>query len=342
MDDFHHAGYAKVVCAVERPEDLAGRIQACISKMTASDCAPIVLFTYNRPSHTRRTVEALRRNALADASDLIVYSDAPASADQVDGVRETREYIRGIGGFRSVTVVERTANLGLARSIIDGVTTIVNKYGRIIVLEDDLITSPRFLEYMNSALEKYAHEERVMQISGYMFPVELQTIQEAFFLPLTTSWGWATWQRAWQMFDQDAKGYALVKADLALRKRFNLDGAYDYFSMLEDQLAGRVDSWAVRWQLATFLKDGLTLYPRHSLVTNAGFDGSGTHGGMRGPLSLSGARDEFVPMHFPEEIVVGAPWKIVCSRLRARLSWAERIRRWLRTLAHQVYWRRTK
>lgn len=303
-----------------------------IERMSSSKYAPIALFTYNRPQHTRRTIEALQRNRLARESDLIVFSDAPKSDMHADGVRQTREYLRTIDSFRSVRLVERGENLGLARSIIDGVTSVVNEYGRVIVLEDDLVTLPDFLEYMNDALDRYSHEERVMQVSAYMFPLKSDPEEDAFFLPLTTSWGWATWKRAWKSFDQHAKGYTLVKADEALRRRFNLDGAYDYYSMLEDQLAGRIDSWAVRWQLSVFLQGGLVLYPAYSMVINIGFDGSGTHGAMCDPLSRSGARDGFMPRHLPQEIVVGEPWGAVLGALRARLSLRERIRKWLRAL----------
>jgi len=292
--------------------------------------APIVLFVYNRPQHTRRTVEALQKNELAGESDLIIFSDAPKTPEAEIAVREVRKYIWTIAGFRSVSIVERDRNYGLANSVIDGVTTIVNKYGRIIVLEDDLIVTPHFLDFVNRALRKYESEHKVIQVSGYMFPVKIGIGDDAFFLPLTTSWGWATWKRAWQLFDTEAEGYAQVKTDPALRKRFNLDGAYDYFLMLEAQLAGRIDSWAIRWYLATFLFEGLTLYPRESLVTNVGFEGSGTHGLMRGSISRSSAREEFIPESFPDTLSVGASWQTVCSCLRTRPPWIDRARRWLR------------
>lgn len=289
--------------------------------------APIVLFVYNRLTHTHRTVDALLKNGLAKESDLIIYSDAPKKPEAADAVHEVREYIRTITGFHSVSIVERDRNYGLANSIIDGVTSVVNKYGRIIVLEDDLVVTPHFLGFMNRALDRYENESKVIQVSGYMFPVKIDIDEDALFLPLCTSWGWATWQRAWQLFDPDAKGYAKLKAAPALRNRFNLDGAYDYYSMLKAQLEGRVDSWAIRWYLATFLFEGLTLYPRQSLVTNAGFDGSGTHGIMRGLLSRSGASVEFAPKIFPEMVGVGASWQMVCNGLRAGLSWIDRARR---------------
>lgn len=240
-------------------------------------CAPIALFVYSRPDHTRRAVEALKRNELAADSELTIFSDGPKSGAQIESVNEVRRYIRGITGFKSVTVVERPQNLGLARSVIDGVTSLVNEHGRVIVLEDDLLTSPYFLTYMNEALEKYKNSEQVMQISGYMFPVEIGTNKDALFLPFTTSWGWATWRRAWQHFDASAGGYANLKNDRAKRMAFDLEDSYPYFKMLESQLRGEIDSWAIRWWLSVFLCNGLVLYPCQSLVENIGFDGSGTH-----------------------------------------------------------------
>jgi len=238
--------------------------------------APIALFVYNRPDHTRLTVEALKKNILAQQSDLLVYSDAPRSENQAAAVIEVRLYLRQITGFRTVTIVERQENMGLARSIIDGVTAIVNKYGRIIVLEDDLVTSPYFLTYMNDALEKYAAVDRVVSIHGYVYPVE-RPLPETFFLPGADCWGWATWQRGWDCFNGDGK---LLLAELKRRKlarAFDYNGAYQFSRMLEDQIKGKNNSWAIRWYASSFLADKLTLYPGTSLVHNIGNDNSGTH-----------------------------------------------------------------
>lgn len=300
--------------------------------------APIVLFVYSRPEHTRMTVEALLKNALASKSDLIIYSDAPKTFEAVVAVRDVRNYIRTINGFKTVTLVERDRNWGLANSVIDGVTSVVNERGRIIVLEDDLVVTPHFLDFMNRALDLYENEPKAIQVSGYMFPVKLKIREDALFLPLTTSWGWATWKRAWQIFDRDSKGYAQIKSDLALQKRFNLDGAYDYLSMLEAQLAGRVDSWAVRWQLSAFLSDSLTIYPKHSLILNTGFDGSGTHGSAGGSLSRSGVIEGFIPELFPIEMKVGDSWKVVCHMLRDHhhLSILDRLNTKIRSLGSRL------
>lgn len=239
--------------------------------------APVALFVYNRPWHTRQTVEALLRNELASQSDLIVFSDAGRDAASAAGVREVREFVESIAGFRSLRIVRRAANLGLAASIIDGVTAICGEYGRAIVLEDDLVTAPYFLRYMNQSLNVYESDAAVGSIHGYWYPVDRE-VPETFFLRGASCWGWATWSRAWRLFEPDGRK---LLAELRLRKltdSFDLDGAIAYTQMLKNQIAGKVDSWAIRWHASMFLEERLQLSPGRSLVRNIGFDGTGTHG----------------------------------------------------------------
>lgn len=239
--------------------------------------APIALFVFRRPDHTRRVLEALKRNPEARQTDLHLFSDGPRDARDADAVAEVRRLCRSVEGFANVRLVERDANWGLAKSVIAGVSEICEKYGHIIVLEDDLVVSPHFLAYMNEGLRRYAESELVMQISGYMPPVAWEGADDAAFLPMTTSWGWATWQRAWARFDPAMSGYTRLKKDPQLCRAFDLDGAFPYFRMLKAQKQGQVDSWAIRWYLSVFLKSGLVLFPRQSQVENIGFDGTGTH-----------------------------------------------------------------
>lgn len=245
------------------------------------DYAPVALFVYNRLDHTRRTISALTRNLLAPDTDLIVFSDAPKKPDTEAQVQAVRDHIRTIGGFRSVTVIEREHNVGLAGSIVEGVTELCAKRGRVIVLEDDLITAPYFLTYMNDALDFYANDERVIAVHGYMFPVAMP-LPETFFLRDPGCWGWATWKRAWDLFDADGASHLARLREQRRETEFNLDGSYDYVGMLEGRIAGRNQSWAVLWYATAFLKGKLALYPGKSLVQNVGFDGSGTHGGDGG------------------------------------------------------------
>ena len=240
--------------------------------------APIALFIYNRPEHSRRTIEALQRCPEFKESPVFVFSDGPRKAANEPDVLKARAVARtALEGHANFS--EAPTNRGLARSIISGVSRLCEEFGRVIVVEDDLVVSPQFLTYMNAALDRYSQDERIMQISGYMFPITAFSDRtDAFFLPFTTSWGWATWARAWKHFDATANGWERLEQDASLRHRFNLHGSFDYFHMLKLQLAGAIDSWAIRWYWSVFIRDGFVLYPPKSLVQNTGFDGSGTHG----------------------------------------------------------------
>ena len=241
--------------------------------------APILLFVFRRPGHTHRVIESLKQNPESASSELYIYSDGPRSEDDRAAIGAIRELCRAIEGFKRVVLVERTENWGLAKSVISGVTELCRQHGRVIVVEDDLILSPHFLLYMNEALNRYAEDERVYQVSGYQFPIPHVGKNEAAFLPFTTSWGWGTWQRAWAHLDADLVGYERLRSDKRLRKSFNLNNHYPFYNMLKDLRRGRVDSWAIRWYMSVFLRDGLTLFPARTLVRNGGRDGSGTNEG---------------------------------------------------------------
>jgi hypothetical protein len=239
--------------------------------------APIALFVYKRLDHTQRTIEALRANALASESELYVFSDAPRDAAAMDAVQSVRDCVKAIDGFKSVTVVEREANLGVDANIIDAVTTLCDRFGKVIVVEDDLVTSPWFLTYMNRGLDLYADQPRVMQVAGFQFPIESRHPRRAGLLRYTTCWGWGTWKRAWDQFDAEATGYQKLVDDDALRRAFDADGTHDYFGLLKRVVDGELDAWDIRWYLSVFMQNGLALFPRKSLVHNIGFDGSGEH-----------------------------------------------------------------
>lgn len=240
--------------------------------------APIVLFVYNRPSHTRQTVVALQRNELADLSHLIIYSDAPKSEEATASVEQVRKFIRNITGFKQLTVVEREKNWGLADSIIDGVTSTVNQYEKVIVLEDDIVTSPYFLKYMNDALCYYNKQDKVMHISGWNYPINTTDLNETFFLRGASCWGWATWKRAWQFFEKNPQKIveSFTKLD---RYKFDYDNSIDMWSQVTDNLTGRKSTWAIFWYASVFKKGGLCLHPSTSLVENVGNDGSGENCG---------------------------------------------------------------
>jgi len=242
------------------------------------DYAPIAVFVYNRARHTREMLLNLRKCEGFAKSPLYVFCDGPKNQETSKSVEEVRSVVRELVGD-TAKIIESENNQGLANSIIKGVTRLCDEYGQVIVLEDDLIVSSNFLIYMNKALDKYNNEASVMQISGHMFDVPaFKDSQEAMFLPFTTSWGWATWKRAWDCFDENAEGWGALKSDAELRKSFNLDGSFDYFSMLQRQMHGKSDSWAIRWYWSVFKNNGCVLFPPRTLVDNTGFDGSGTNG----------------------------------------------------------------
>jgi len=238
--------------------------------------APIVLFVYNRPEHTRRTIESLLRNPLAAQSELIVYADGPNNQSDRALVGKVRDFLQGVTGFRNLTIKVSENNQGLARSIIEGVTNVINEYGRVIVLEDDLVVAPYFLAYMNDALEYYADVEQVMHVSGYWHPVGPPVREESFFLRVPSSWGWATWSRAWSFFKKDA-GDLIQRFSVEDIVRFNFDGACDFWEQVRHNRQGKASTWAIFWYATIFEKNGLCLYPPQSLVNNIGHDGSGVH-----------------------------------------------------------------
>jgi hypothetical protein len=240
--------------------------------------APIALFVYRRLQHTRQTVDALRANELAAESDLHIYSDAPKSADAAESVQAVREYIRTITGFRHVRIIEQPRNVGLAQSIISGVSEICQQAGRVIAVEDDLVTSESFLSYMNQALDLYEHDERVASIHGYCYPITRIELPRSFFLRGADCWGWGTWQRSWQHFEPDGRKLLAELRARGLEHAFDLDGSWPFTRMLKEQISGKNDSWAIRWHATCYLQDRLTLYPGRSLVDNIGNDASGTHG----------------------------------------------------------------
>lgn len=261
--------------------------------------APIAIFVYRRPVHTLRLLESLLANPGAVDATIVVFSDAPRREEDRAAVEETRRVVRA-APFRAMTLVEREENLGLARSIIDGVTRLCREHGRVIVLEDDLVLSPTFLAYMNEALERYAEVPNVYGVSGFMYGAKPRRDVDAAFLPIIHSWGWATWERAWRAFDPDATGFEALRADAALRRRFDLDGTYYYFDMLQAQREGRNDSWAIRWYLSVFLRGGLTLFPVRSLVENRGFGDGGEHCVGEAPPHARAVAAPFEVRRFPE------------------------------------------
>lgn len=267
-----------------------------------TDLSPIILFVYARPDHTRKTVEALQRNELASESELIIYSDAPKKSVNVPGVRKVRNYINNISGFRNIHIIERSTNFGLANSIITGVSDVINRYKQVIILEDDIITDHRFLTFMNECLDFYREDLRIGSVTGYSLPIKLP-LDYPWSVYLThrhSSWGWGTYDRVWKGIDWDVNDYNSFFLDHSARCSFNVAGP-DMAAMLDSQMAGKIDSWSIRFDYNCFRRNLLSLASVNNLVRNIGFDGSGVHCGednrcLEGLLTEA---NEDKPLMFP-------------------------------------------
>ena len=260
--------------------------------------APIALFAFNRPAHLARAVASLRVNRFADTSDLWVFCDGPRRREDEAAVEEVREIAAGISGFGSVHVVGRSENAGLAASVMSGVTQLCESAGRVIVVEDDHVLAPHFLGFVNEALDRYVDHDQAMQVTGYMFPGVSAGLPECFFTRLSSSWGWGTWHRAWQKMDADAASLLSRVVERGLGPSMDLDTSSGYLEMLRSQVAGRIDSWAIRWYASMVLANGLALRPARSLVRNAGMDGSGIHCNPTDAFDVDLAQDPV--RHLPE------------------------------------------
>jgi hypothetical protein len=238
--------------------------------------APVLLFTFKRLDTLKNTVSALRSNHLASESDLYIFSDAARHSGETAGVRAVRDYLTTIDGFRSVSIIEADKNKGLANSIIEGVSKIVGIHEKVIVLEDDLISSTNFLSFMNQALEYYRNDARVFSIGGYTKPMKRLREQEVYFTLRGSSWGWATWKDRWEGIDWTAGDYARFSKDTAARKRFNHMGS-DMCQLLDRQMNGRINSWAILWCYHQFKRSQYTVFPAVSKIRNEGFSAEATH-----------------------------------------------------------------
>lgn len=236
----------------------------------------IALFVYNRPMHTQKTIEALVNNFGSNDSVLFIFSDGPKNEKDEKLVDEVRKIVKEVSGFKKINFIKRKENLGLSKSIISGISEVLENNDRIIVLEDDLVTSKYFLKYMNEALDFYYATEQVISIHGYIYPVRAR-LHETFFLRGADCWGWATWKRGWELFESDGKKLLIELAEKDLLIDFDWNGTLKNVRMLKNFINGKNDSWAIRWHASAFINNKLTLYPGRSLVQNIGVDGLGTN-----------------------------------------------------------------
>lgn len=243
---------------------------------SVNNLAPIVLFVYNRPWHTEQTISALKTNELAEQSELIIYSDAAKNRETLPQVQAVREYLKTITGFKSVIVIERKKNLGLAKSIITGVTEVINQHGKIIVLEDDIVTSPAFLVFMNKALEFYKDKSKVWHVSGWNYPIDTDGLGDTFFWQVMNCWGWATWADRWSHFEKNPE--RLEKEWKKEQKQhFDLDGSGVFWQQVIGNIENKINTWAIFWYSTIYENKGICLNPARTYVTNIGHDGSGVN-----------------------------------------------------------------
>jgi acetyltransferase-like isoleucine patch superfamily enzyme len=269
---------------------------------------PIVIFTYNRPDHARQLFESLLKCCRLNECDIVIFCDGAKKPEYEPQVLAARAVVDEFAPWLGAQVVKCQQNMGLAHSVVGGVTDLCAKYGRVIVLEDDLILHPFFLDFMLQSLDRYADDERVAQVAGFTFPIHTPAKPDAFFLPATSSWGWATWQRAWELFSWETESaLQTLEADPQLRARFDLDGTFPLFDMLRNTTEGKVDSWVIRWYWRVFQSNKLILYPRSSLVWQNGFDETATNTVAALP-GLPVSMDDFLqgqwqnPISFPDTV----------------------------------------
>lgn len=297
-----------------------------------TDLAPIVLFTYNRAGHTRNLIESLLKNEESASSHLHIYCDGPKDDADAQAVAAVRDFVHSIQGFAQVEIVESEENRGLANSVIAGVTDVVNRYGKVIVLEDDLVVAPYFLKFMNDALRVYADEPRVGHIQACDFTQNV-SLPPTFLIKWTGSWGWATWQRAWKLFNPNGAQLLKQLEDRGLTRTFDFNGNYPFTRMLRRQIAGQNNSWAIRWNATLFLNNILSLNVGRSLVNNNGFDGTGTNCGG-GDLYQSNLWLEPLPVVKIQPIEENMDARKIFVRYYHRTNgfWAKVFRRLRRTL----------
>jgi hypothetical protein len=272
--------------------------------------APIVIFTYKRLNTLQSTIDALRKNYYAKDSDLIIFSDAAKDEKDSNSIIEVRKYLKTIQGFNSIEIYEAYENKGLANSVIDGISKVFENNESIIVLEDDLITTPNFLAFMNQAIKEFKNEKKVFSICGYSFDFAVEGYSiDSFFLNRSWPWGWASWKDRWEEIDWSMHDYDSFKVDKKSRKQFSALGS-DVNAMLDKQMNGQIDSWAIRWTYHQFKTNKISLFPVKSLVYNAGFDQYATH--------TTGSQKRYIPklddgkktnFHFPVELYINSQFQ---------------------------------
>lgn len=251
--------------------------------------APVAVFAYNRLDKIQKCISALEKCELVEKTTLYIFADGYKGEKDKAAVEDVHKWIKEYSAscFKDVNLVLKEHNCGLANSIISGVTELIDKYGRAIVVEDDLIVSPQFFRYMNEGLDFYQHDDRIWAMASYGYDLKsLREYKHDIYVGYrASSWGWATWKDRWETVDWEVKDYEKLQQSLEMQKKFCRGGG-DLYPMLQRQMRGESDSWAIRWNYAASMQDKLTVYPKVGLVSNDGFDGSGTHSGLHAPDAI--------------------------------------------------------
>ena len=254
--------------------------------------APIVLFVYKRLDHLNQTIISLKKNSESRKSKLIIFSDGHKNPDEKKDILIIRKYIKNIKGFKKVEIIERKKNFGLAKNIVKGINKVFKNHKEAIILEDDIVVSKNFLNYMNFYLNEYKTNKMVASIHGYCYPIKFKkNNEETFFLKGADCWGWGTWRRAWKEYNNDTKYLINIIKNKKLQREFDFNYSYPYFEMLK--LTDKKNhSWAIKWYASAFVKNMFTLYPKKSYVRNIGNDGSGTNCSVQKKSYVSNLNDK--------------------------------------------------
>lgn len=314
-----------------------------------NNLAPVILFVYNRLDHTRQTVEALQKNELAAESTLYVFADGAkedATDEQREKVQDVRNYIHSITGFKEIIIVEAPMNKGLANSVIAGVTKVINDYGKVIVVEDDIVTHKYFLRFMNEMLDTFENDNRIFSIGGfnYGFNIPKTYCHDIYMVHRAESWGWATWKDRWNKADWNVSDFYEFSSNSDLINQFNR-GGNDMFPMLQSQMDGRIDSWAIRWDYCLYKHNAYCIRPKMSFVNNIGFDNSGAH---CGPVS-----DGFTAQYYSKSnYSVNIPKHLLPSKIIARrfklfqegivVNWIWELKHWILSILKHIVKRRNQ
>ncbi len=293
--------------------------------------APIALFLYNRPQISIKCIESLKANLDFDISDLYIFIDGPKNKEDKKKINELVEYIRHCNFKNLINLDKQEKNRGLANSVYKGVNKIFLEHNRVIVIEDDLVLHPHFLQFMNYCLDSYK-AKNIFQVCGFIWGDSLKHYSQPTLIPNINSWGWATWKEKWSYFKLN------TISDLEVKKfsendiiNFNLNNSYNYYKILKKQIKNKTDSWAIQWYYHVFNKGGYSIYPNQSLVLNIGMDGSGTH--TIGRQKKAGSLADVFSIEFPEKLTFNEQnFKLFCDDLKKETSASLTEKIWVRFL----------